>query len=131
MEVWKYIQGFEGKYMISNTGRVKSIPRNGTIKTERILKLQEDKDGYLYVRLHLGHMNKRKAFKVHRLVANVFLNNPLNLPQVNHIDENKKNNDVNNLEWCDNKYNMNYGTRGKLYSKMIRDEKGKFVCVEY
>lgn len=63
MEEWKDIEGFEGRYMISSLGRIKSMPRNGTIKEERLLKLQEDKDGYSYVRLHLGKKIKEKLLK--------------------------------------------------------------------
>lgn len=88
-------------YSVSNLGRVKSFKR----KEEAILKPMKDNKGYLRVDLD------NKTYKVHRLVASCFLNNPNDFPQVNHKDENKENNCVSNLEWCDNKYNANYGSR--------------------
>lgn len=88
-------------YSVSNLGRVKSRKRKKT----KILKTMRDNKGYLRVDLD------NKTYKVHRLVASCFLDNPDNLSQVNHKDENKENNCVNNLEWCNNKYNANYGSR--------------------
>ena len=79
-EIWKDILGYEGLYQVSNFGRVKSTK----FGKERILKLTKDKDGYLIVNLYKN--NKSKTLKVHRLVAEVFLPNPYNLPQVNHKD---------------------------------------------
>lgn len=101
MELWKPIDGFEGIYLISDKGRVKNK------NTGKILKLQHDKNGYCVIGLHNHpiHVNR----KVHRLVAKAFIPNPNGLPQVNHKDENKENNSVENLEWCTNKYNVNYG----------------------
>ena len=120
-EYWKPVVGYEGLYEVSNWGRVKSLPRNGTVKYARILKLYTDKDGYLYV--VLSKNNKQKLFKIHRLVAEAFIPNPNNLPMINHKDENKQNNNVENLEWCSAKYNSNYGTaierRSKKRSKPI------------
>lgn len=105
-EIWKPVVGYEGYYEVSNMGRVRSSRFNN-----RIMKLTEHKDGYLTVMFSVK--NKRKLFKVHRLVAKAFLPNPDNLPQVNHKDENVKNNNVKNLEFCNNDYNQNYGTRNK------------------
>lgn len=99
-EIWKDIDNYIGKYQISNLGRVKSLPRNGTICSERILKIQKDRKGYSYVSFH------KKKFKVHRLVAQAFIPNPTNKPEVNHIDENKENNIVENLEWNTSKENI-------------------------
>lgn len=104
VEIWKDIKYYENLYQGSNLGRVKSIK----FGKERILKTFKNKDGYLQVGLWKN--NKRKIFLVHRLVAQAFLDNPNNLPEVNHKDENKLNNVVSNLEWCDRTYNVNYGT---------------------
>lgn len=115
LEEWKDVKGYEGIYKISNLGRIKSLPRNGTIKTERILRVFEDRYGYLYVSLNKN--NSKKKEKVHRLVATAFISNPNSYEQVNHIDENKKNNHVENLEWCTAKYNQNY-SKYKAYKKV-------------
>lgn len=103
-EVWKDIKDYEGHYQVSNQGRVKSLKR---VK-EQILKPGRDKDGYLFVILYKN--NKMKYCFIHRLVAQSFIPNPQNLPQVNHKNEDKTDNKVDNLEWCDSKYNNNYGT---------------------
>ena len=97
-EIWKEIQGFEGEYAISNKGNVKNL------KSGRILGGRYDSMGYKFVNL------KGKNYMVHRLVALAFIPNPNNLPQVNHIDERKDNNDVSNLEWCTALYNINYSS---------------------
>lgn len=119
MEKWKEIKGYESLYQISSSGRVKSlyrVDRLGRVYNERILTPEITKKGYL--RVSLG--NRKDGFKkimVHRLVAAAFIPNPDNLPQVNHKDENKSNNHVNNLEWCDNTYNHNFGTRNYRANK--------------
>ena len=121
-EIWKDIQGYEGKYQVSNLGRVKSLNYKNYEK-ERILKYGINTQGYLIVCLCVN--KQRKIFAVHRLVSQAFIDNPNNLPQVNHIDENKHNNCVDNLEWCDSKYNNNYGTRMQraLLTRIIRNRK--------
>lgn len=119
MEVWKDIEGYEGYYQISNFGRVKSLKRKVWVSkrqiyrelSERILKQGEDPNGYFRVVLNESAISK--TFKVHRLVAIHFKENPKKLPFVNHKDENSKNNHYTNLEWCTPKYNANYGTRNK------------------
>lgn len=108
-EIWKEIKGYPN-YMVSNMGRVKSLNYNHTGR-EKIMKPSVSKRGYLLICLHKNR--KVKYFKVHRLVAQAFISNPNNYPQVNHKDENKQNNCAQNLEWCDAKYNSNYGTRNK------------------
>lgn len=120
MEQWIDIEDYEGKYQVSNEGRVKSLNYNHTGK-EHILKHAAKSDGYLQVILYKD--NNRKAHLVHRLVASAFIDNPENLPQVNHKDEDKTNNFVfvnedgsvdyekSNLEWCTHEYNINHGTR--------------------
>ena len=112
-EYWKPVVGYEGLYMVSNWGRVKSIK----FGKERILKPVTNSSGYLLVGLYKNNIEKK--YSVHRLVAEAFIPNPYNLPQVNHRDENKLNNNVDNLEWCTNEYNINYGTRTERYSKPV------------
>ena len=122
-EYWKPVVGYEGLYEVSNLGRVKSLK----FGKERILKPQKDTSGYLCVTLCKN--NNQCQFKVHRLVAEAFIPNPNNLPQINHKDECKTNNIVSNLEWCDRKYNVNYGTRTEKCSKKVYQYTldGKFV----
>lgn len=121
-EIWIPVLGFENMYQVSNYGKVKSLEReidNKWGKTHllkgRILKPQIDKYGYLYVNLYKDKKNYHKT--IHRLVATAFIPNPDNLPCVNHRDENPKNNFVENLEWCDNAYNLNYGGRKERAAK--------------
>ena len=117
MENWKDIKGYEGFYQVSNLGRVRSLERdiycqNGTFHQhlkEKILVPVLDKDGYQIVSLYKNR--KMKTMKVHRLVALAFIPNPENKPQINHKDEVKTNNVVENLEWCTSVYNALYGTR--------------------
>lgn len=103
-EIWKDISGYEGLYQVSNLGRVRSFDRyvrNGTsnrnIKRGKILKPCVTRDGYL--QLNLIKDKKKKVSTIHRLVAKAFIENPENKPCVNHIDGNKQNNNVTNLEW--------------------------------
>ena len=115
MEKWKDIKGYEGLYQISDLGNVKSI------RTNKILKYGYSHNGYRIVNL------KGKMFRVHRLVAEAFIDNKEHLPYVNHKDENKENNNVNNLEWCTSSYNINYGDRNNKVAKKVsiwRKEKG-------
>ena len=117
IEIWKDIENYEGFYQVSNLGRVKSVERdkflpNGTFHShlkEKILAPGLNNKGYSYVNLFKN--GKRKSMLVHRLVATAFIPNPKNKPMVNHKDENPQNNCVDNLEWCDASYNINYGTR--------------------
>lgn len=129
-EVWKDVPNYEGLYQVSNLGRVKSLTRqsacyiqNGkrrsyTVKS-KICK-QHLVMGYLMS--HLSKDNKKVMHKTHRLVAEAFLPNDKKLPQVNHIDENKLNNKVENLEWCTAKENNNHGTRNKRISEAQRND---------
>lgn len=104
-EVWRDIPGYDGYYQASNLGNIRSTNyrRTGVIKT---LKLKSDKDGYLNV--NLCYKGIRKTEKVHRLIAITFLKRDPARDIVNHIDENKANNSVSNLEWCNARYNLNY-----------------------
>ena len=114
-EIWKDIAGYEGMYQVSSLGNVKSIARVVKRKgqpdlpvRERILKQGYDRKGYRTVVLRKE--GKLKSFKVHRLVAFAFIPNIEEYPEINHKDENKQNNNAENLEWCTNKYNVNFGT---------------------
>ena len=113
-EIWKDIKGYEGLYQVSNMGRVKSFNYKNTGK-EGILEGSKNKRGYKVV--HLSKNGKTNHYRIHRLVAITFIPNPNNYPEVNHIDEDKNNNRMDNLEWCDGKYNLNYGTRNKRISE--------------
>lgn len=123
-EEWLEIAGYDGKYQVSNLGRVKSL-----FGKERILKSSISAG---YHQVVLCKNGKTKHHTIHRLVAETFIQNPDNLPQVNHKDENKENNCVENLEWCDPKYNINYGTaRERTVKNMTGPMKSKPVlCVE-
>ena len=114
MEVWKDIPGYEGIYQVSNLGKVKSIDREVKCKNSvRFYKgkaLSQCKDDKGYYRVLLAVAGKHKSCQVHRLVAEAFIPNPENLPEVNHKDENPSNNCVENLEWCSKVYNLAYGT---------------------
>ena len=148
-EIWKDIEDFNGTYQVSNLGRIKMldyIASDGRKLKGRIRRTSKNNSGYTIINI------KSKHFLVHRLVAKAFIPNPNNYPQINHKDENKQNNRVDNLEWCTNKYNNNYGSKpyktslihkGKkiskeqkekisqkmkiIVSKRKRDEKGHFI----
>ena len=119
-EIWKDIKGYEGLYKVSSEGRVKSleriivdsIGRKRTIN-ERILKNSLKNCGYIYVNLYNG------GKRVHRLVAEAFIPNPEDKPEVNHKDEDKTNNCVENLEWVTAKENANFGTRNVRVAKAL------------
>ena len=139
-EIWKDIPNYEGTYKINNFGEIRRYNTYSTydkrIPKYHNIKAHIGKSGYY--RVVLNKNNKAKNYLVHRLVAQAFIPNPNNLPQINHKDENKGNNSVNNLEWCTLKYNCNYGTRtqriadklkimhkGKHFSKQNEFKKGQ------
>lgn len=109
-EIWKDINGYEGLYQVSNMGRVKRLntcDSIGRMLDERVLK-KSNNNGYEMVRLCKNA--KQYGYNIHRLVAQAFIPNPENKPQVNHIDENKTNNTILNLEWVTAKENQNHGS---------------------
>ena len=114
IEEWRDVVGYEGLYQVSNTGLVKSVTRIIKHKllgkktvNERILKPFTNELGYSHVRLSRGNTQKHKL--IHRLVGESFISNPDNLPCINHKDENPRNNNIENLEWCTVQYNNTYG----------------------
>jgi hypothetical protein len=114
MEQWKEVQNTNGKILISSTGRIKSLLRDDT---GRILKPQLDHKGYRRISVTIdGH---KMTYKVHRLVAQAFIPNTDNKPQVNHIDGNKNNNAVENLEWVTNQENCNHAINAGLWDSVI------------
>lgn len=122
-EVWKDIQGYDGKYSISNFGNV----RSNHYGKKRILKPMRNAgiyNGYLTVTLYNNSVGKK--VKIHRLVAEAFLPNPNNLPVINHKDEDKTNNKVDNLEWCTKLYNNTYnGARDRATETWRRNHEDK------
>lgn len=124
IEEWRDIKGFEG-YQISSFGRIKSLEKIdylGHHRKEKILKPSKTKDGYLKVALCKD--GEKKSYYIHRLVGNAFLQNPYNLPLINHINEIKTDNRVENLEWCDSTYNVRY-SQAKPVNQFTKD--GKFI----
>ncbi|MFT8756944.1 NUMOD4 domain-containing protein [Leuconostoc pseudomesenteroides] len=129
-EVWRPIKGYEGRYEVSNFGRIKSLPfvrgnHTGYYKTKEIIRKQvANEKGYMRVSLS-GQGGKKKMHSVHRLVALAFLPNPENFEEVNHRDFNKENNRVENLEWCDREYNMSYlDTKDRRLKNLDRNKIG-------
>ncbi len=110
---WKEIKGYEGKYIISNYGEIISLPRykqNNSklqyVEPKEIKRYANTKNGYVYVQL--WNNSSYKNIRLHKLVAQAFIPNPENKPQINHIDGNKQNNRIDNLEWCTCKENINH-----------------------
>lgn len=129
-EIWKDIKDYEGLYQVSNFGRVRSLGNGNSNNSKvRILKCWISKKGYLSVALCKD--GKHKMYKVHRLVAENFIPNPLNLPCVNHKNENKQDNRVENLEFCDVIYNNSYGTRNQRISKKNTNGKRSKPVLQY
>lgn len=120
MEIWKPIERLGGVYEVSNKGRVRTTDRyvkcqNGQRLVRGIIKKQTLQNGYCIVTINM--QGKYNTEYVHRLIAEAFIENPNNYKQINHKDENKQNNCVENLEWCNSKYNINYGTRTERAAK--------------
>lgn len=131
MEKWKDIDGYIGLYQVSNLGNIKSVERfrtngkSGYIQQSKILKTGNE-NGYLFV--NLSKMGVVKKFKVHRLVANHFLPNPENKPEIDHINTDKTDNRVENLRWVTHKENMNNPLSKNKQSKSMKGKpspKGK------
>lgn len=121
-EVWTDIEGYENLYAISSKGRCWSY------KTNKLLKESINNDGYL--RFSLFKNGKHKRYLAHRLVAKSFVANPNQYPEINHINENIKDNCVENLEWCTHKQNINYGSRNKKVSLALKNNQNSAKRVQ-
>lgn len=122
-EIWRDIKGYEGKYQVSNLGNIKSLDYKRTGE-EQLIKQCKDRYGYPVVLLYKN--GNRKQYSVHRLVAFAFIPNPLNKPQVNHMNRNKSDNNIKNLEWCSNLENMQHAIKtgiNKYKRKIIQYDK--------
>ena len=130
-EIWKDVVGYECSYQVSNLGRIRSWKWKKTKKGSlcpqpKIIKPFLRDDGYEEVKLKLH--NKRINVKVHQLVARAFIPNPNNYPCVNHKDENRSNNVVSNLEWCNHSYNVLYGNgRQKRKNTILQRYGGHYI----
>ena len=109
-ELWKDIQGYDGDYQISNYGRVKSLKRKNPLILSPILGRTED-----YYSIGLTKNGNKSHYSIDRLVAEAFIPNPNNYPEVNHIDENTKNNNANNLEWVTHSQNIKHSAYRQSY----------------
>lgn len=126
-EIWRDIPGFEGEYQVSTMGNVRTIehlvPWRGRLYhvKSKLIKKQIGTKGYIIVRVHKNGVGK--TLKVHKLIKNTFHGpNPKDKPEINHIDENKDNNSISNLEFCDSDYNNNYGTRNERIKETLRKQ---------
>lgn len=138
IEVWQDIEGYEGYYKVSNYGRVKNAERKvwngrGYYTIKETVKSPSLNRGYLQIKLSKN--NTDKMYLVHRLVADTFISNFSNFPCINHKDENKENNRVENLEWCtveyNNRYNGRYDRVSKKMGNIVQQIKDGKVVKEY
>ncbi len=135
-EIWKDINGYDGIYQVSNIGNVRSLGfewvLNNGGKHKRGIRLLKNTThhpkGYRYVMLY-SKDGSRKSHSIHRLVITAFKGNPKNYPQINHIDGNKSNNDLSNLEWCNNSQNQIHAFLHGLNKPRFGEEHPSAVCV--
>ena len=127
IEIWKDVKGYEGSYQVSNLGRVKSLDRiivysNGRIHNQKGKNINGfiNTSGYMSVDLYKN--GKSKKHYIHRLVATMFIDNPRDKNEINHIDENKLNNCAKNLEWCTSSENKRSGTVVERANKTRKDK---------
>lgn len=114
--LWRFINGYEGLYKINEFGQILSLKQDKI--NGRLLKPRLAQNGYLTINLYNAY-GKRKTYSIHRLVAETFIPNIHEKPEINHIDEIKTNNHINNLEWVTPKENCNHGTRIKRVTMSI------------
>lgn len=118
MEIWKDIVGYESKYQISNLGRIRNA------KSKKLYIIGIDSNGYYRINLY-DNLGKYKTYRVHRLLGIAFIPNPNNYPCINHIDGNKLNNDLSNLEWCTYKHNIIHAVQNKLRIAPTKEKHGR------
>lgn len=114
IESWKYVIGYEGLYMISNLGRIKSLPKCNILSTTV--------DRYGYMRCKLSKYGKSNTVRIHRLVANAFVHRFEIETEVNHKDGVKSNNVYTNLEWVSHRYNVRHAYKSGLMSRKLTDD---------
>ena len=142
MAHWKTIDGYEELYLINDRGMVISLPReiktrnrSGNITIRRKAKVinphLRGRGGLLYPAITLSKNGKAKAYSLHRLVAQAFVSNPDNLPEVNHIDKNPLNCCANNLEWCDHQYNVEYSKNKKVIQYLDGEKIAEYKSTTY
>lgn len=128
-EIWKDVKDFEKLYQVSNFGNIRSLNKLDTLGrkvTGKLMKPIRRKDGYFDITLRKN--NIQKHYLLHRLIAITFIENKNNYKEINHKDENKTNNNINNLEWCNRSYNINYGkANDKRRNKLINNKRSKKV----
>lgn len=126
-EEWKEVYGFNILYEISNLGRVRTKYNSNGVYGKDFIYLEPCDNGNGYLRFNWNTGKKKRTVYVHRLVAEYFISNPNKYIEINHKDENKYNNQVDNLEWCSHRHNCNYGTRN-LRASLNRIK--KIECIE-
>ena len=127
VEEWKEVLGFDVLYEVSNLGRVRSRYSEDRGYSNEYVYLKPLDNGHGYLRFNWRMKKRQRTVYLHRLVAEAFLPNPDMLPEVNHKDENKANCRVDNLEWCDHKYNASYGTKNE---RMAEKRVKPVQCIE-
>lgn len=129
MEIFKDIYGFEGLYQVSNFGNIKSLPKSGgNAYKEKLLKKEKIKEKHTtYERVTLSKDGKTARYSVHRLVAKAFIENTLDKPHINHIDNNGENNNVYNLEWCTHSENMIHAYKQGRLPKQVKENAEEFT----
>lgn len=132
MEIWKDVIGYEGIYQVSNLGRIKRISKNHlcNIKYQGEYYLKPLDNGKGYLRMKLSNNGSSKRVMLHRIIAEAFINNPENKKVINHINGNKKDNRIENLEWCTQSYNCLHSVKMGTWGALKNNINKKFVSME-